>query len=58
MANVVFPFPFPEHLIALMPEMFVAVAAMALLLIDLLSIRIRKSSRLMPRLRSRLSQHC
>jgi len=35
MANVVFPFPFPEHLIALMPEIFVAVAAMALLLIDL-----------------------
>jgi len=35
MANVVFPFPFPEHLIVLMPEMFVAVIAMALLLIDL-----------------------
>ena len=35
MANVVFPFPFPDHLILLLPEMFVAVAAMALLLIDL-----------------------
>jgi len=35
MANVVFPFPFPEHLMALLPEMFVAVLAMALLLIDL-----------------------
>jgi len=35
MANVVFPFPFPEHLFALMPEIFVAIAAMALLLIDL-----------------------
>jgi len=35
MANVVFPFPFPDHLIALMPEIFVAIAAMALLLLDL-----------------------
>jgi len=35
MANVVFPFPFPEHLFVLMPEIFVAIAAMALLLIDL-----------------------
>ncbi len=35
MANVVFPFPFPEHLMALMPEIFAAVSAMALLLIDL-----------------------
>jgi len=35
MANVVFPYPFPEHLMALMPEIFVAIAAMALLLIDL-----------------------
>ncbi len=35
MANVAFPFPFPEHLFALMPEIFVTIAAMALLLIDL-----------------------
>jgi len=34
MANVTFPFPFPEHLITLLPEMIVAVLAMALLLID------------------------
>lgn len=34
MANVTFPFPFPEHLITLLPEMIVAVMAMALLLID------------------------
>ncbi len=35
MANVTFPFPFPEHLLALLPEMIVAVLAMALLLLDL-----------------------
>ncbi|HXH63901.1 MAG TPA: NADH-quinone oxidoreductase subunit N [Mariprofundaceae bacterium] len=35
MANVSFPFPFPEHLATLMPEMFVAVAAMTLLIVDL-----------------------
>ena len=34
MANVTFPFPFPEHLITLLPEMIVAVLAMVLLLID------------------------
>ena len=34
MANVTFPFPFPEHLITLLPEMIVAILAMALLLID------------------------
>jgi len=35
MANVVFPFPFPEHLIALLPEIIVALAAMFILLFDL-----------------------
>jgi len=35
MANVTFPFPFPDHLITLLPEMIVAVLAMALLLLDL-----------------------
>ncbi len=35
MANVTFPFPFPDHLIVLLPEMIVAVLAMALLLVDL-----------------------
>ncbi len=35
MANVVFPFPFPDHLNLLLPEIFLAVTAMALLLIDL-----------------------
>ncbi len=35
MANVTFPFPFPDHLIVLLPEMIVAVLAMALLLADL-----------------------
>jgi len=35
MANVTFPFPFPDHLITLLPEMIVAVLAMALLLVDL-----------------------
>ncbi len=34
MANVTFPFPFPEHLITLAPEMTVAVLAMVLLLVD------------------------
>jgi len=34
MANVTFPFPFPDHLITLLPEMIVAIMAMALLLID------------------------
>ncbi|MBL4775355.1 MAG: NADH-quinone oxidoreductase subunit N [Mariprofundus sp.] len=34
MANVTFPFPFPDHLIMLLPEMIVAIMAMALLLID------------------------
>lgn len=43
MANVVFPFPFPEHLFALMPEIFVAVAAMALLLLDLFIDQSKKS---------------
>jgi len=35
MANVTFPFPFPDHLITLLPEMIVAVLAMILLLLDL-----------------------
>ncbi|MDQ6997784.1 MAG: NADH-quinone oxidoreductase subunit N [Mariprofundus sp.] len=35
MANVTFPFPFPDHLITLLPEMIVAVLAMTLLLVDL-----------------------
>ncbi len=35
MAEVTFPFPFPEHLIALLPEMLVAALAMALLIADL-----------------------
>ncbi|HKJ83218.1 MAG TPA: NADH-quinone oxidoreductase subunit N [Mariprofundaceae bacterium] len=35
MAHVTTPFPFPEHLQLLMPEMLVAVAAMGLLLWDL-----------------------
>ena len=35
MANVTFPFPFPENLWIMIPEMFIAVMAMALLLIDL-----------------------
>ncbi len=35
MANVTFPFPFPEHLATLVPEMFVAVAAMFILIWDL-----------------------
>jgi len=35
MANVTFPFPFPDHLITLLPEMIVAVMAMVLLLLDL-----------------------
>ena len=34
MANVTFPFPFPEHLITLLPEMIVAIMAMFLLLFD------------------------
>ncbi|TLS68208.1 NADH-quinone oxidoreductase subunit N [Mariprofundus erugo] len=42
MANVTFPFPFPEHLSSLMPEMFVAVIAMALLLLDLFIPREKK----------------
>lgn len=44
MANVTFPFPFPEHLITLLPEMIVAVIAMALLLIDVF---ITKGSKVM-----------
>ncbi len=43
MANVVFPYPFPEHLTSLMPEIFVAIAAMALLLIDLFIAQDKKS---------------
>ncbi|RMH61619.1 MAG: NADH-quinone oxidoreductase subunit N [Zetaproteobacteria bacterium] len=43
MANVSFPFPFPEHLQALLPEMIVAVLAMALLLIDVFIPRDKKS---------------
>jgi len=35
MANVTFPFPFPEHLETLVPEMFVAVSAMFILIWDL-----------------------
>jgi NADH-quinone oxidoreductase subunit N len=35
MANVTFPFPFPEHLVTLVPEMCMAVAAMAILIGDL-----------------------
>ena len=35
MANVTFPYPFPEHLITLLPEIIVAVMAMFLLLLDL-----------------------
>ncbi len=42
MANVTFPFPFPEHLIALLPEMVVAVMAMFLLLFDLFIPKERK----------------
>jgi len=44
MANVTFPYPFPEHLFALMPEMFVAVIAMALLLLDLFIAREKKAT--------------
>ncbi len=43
MANVTFPFPFPEHLITLLPEMIVAIMAMFLLLLDLFLPRERKS---------------
>ncbi|HKI61700.1 MAG TPA: NADH-quinone oxidoreductase subunit N [Mariprofundaceae bacterium] len=43
MANVIFPFPFPEHLLALLPEMVVAVLAMFLLLFDLFVPRERKN---------------
>ena len=43
MANVTFPFPFPEHLIALLPEMVVAVMAMFLLLFDLFIPKERKA---------------
>ncbi|MDX8401538.1 MAG: NADH-quinone oxidoreductase subunit N [Mariprofundaceae bacterium] len=35
MANITFPFPFPEHLIALLPEMLLAGLAMILLIVDL-----------------------
>jgi NADH-quinone oxidoreductase subunit N len=35
MANVTFPFPFPEHLATLVPEMIMAVAAMFILIWDL-----------------------
>jgi len=44
MANVSFPFPFPDHLFALMPEIFVAVIAMALLLLDLFIARDKKAT--------------
>ena len=43
MANVTFPFPFPEHLITLLPEIIVAVMAMFLLLFDLFLPRERKN---------------
>lgn len=43
MANVTFPFPFPEHLITLLPEMLVAIMAMFLLLFDLFLSRERKN---------------
>jgi len=43
MANVIFPFPFPEHLLALLPEMIVAVMAMFLLLFDLFIPKERKN---------------
>lgn len=43
MANVTFPFPFPEHLITLLPEMLVAIMAMFLLLFDLFLSRERKT---------------
>jgi len=42
MANVTFPFPFPEHLLALLPEMIIAVMAMFLLLFDLFVSKERK----------------
>jgi NADH-quinone oxidoreductase subunit N len=42
MANVTFPFPFPEHLSTLMPEMLVAVMAMFLLLFDVFVPKHRK----------------
>jgi len=35
MANVTFPFPFPENLILILPEVIIALMAMAILLIDL-----------------------
>lgn len=35
MANITFPFPYPENLGIMIPEMFIAFMAMALLLIDL-----------------------
>ncbi|MDX8405735.1 MAG: NADH-quinone oxidoreductase subunit N [Mariprofundus sp.] len=44
MANVTFPFPFPDHLFALMPEIFVAVIAMALLLLDLFIAKEKKAT--------------
>jgi len=43
MANISFPYPFPDHLFALMPEIFVAVVAMALLLLDLFIAREKKA---------------
>ncbi len=43
MANVTFPFPFPEHLSALLPEILVAVLAMALLIVDLFVPKERKA---------------
>jgi len=35
MAHVTLPFPFPEHLVTLVPEMVMAVAAMTILILDL-----------------------
>lgn len=44
MANVTFPFPFPDHLITLMPEMIVAIMAMFLLLFDVFVARGSKAT--------------
>ncbi|MCF7822426.1 MAG: NADH:ubiquinone oxidoreductase subunit 2, partial [Mariprofundaceae bacterium] len=43
MANVTFPFPFPENLELLLPEMIIALMAMAILLIDLFIPKEKKS---------------
>jgi NADH-quinone oxidoreductase subunit N len=43
MANVTFPFPFPEHLITLLPEIIVAIMAMFLLLFDVFVSKERKT---------------